>query len=159
MKTGPRSIRSHLQSDLLQRLGRELDESSRLGLVWSRVLSGALADHTRPRHYEQGRLTVSVPSTAWASRLRQQQTSLIERLQREPGLTGLRELVVQISPKGESDTSAELRALADSTRRPPTRLTAKTARLLREVAERVSDPELRAALERLAGKADRGHHP
>lgn len=157
MKSGPRSIRAHLQPDLLQRLGRELDEASRLGLAWSRVLPAPLSEQTRPRHYEHGRLTVSAPSAAWASRLRQQQASLIERLQREPGLTGLRELVVQIAPKGESDTVAELRTLAKSTRRAPARLTPQTAQLLREVAERVSDPELRAALERLALTAEQGH--
>ncbi len=157
MKSGPRSIRAHLQPDLLQRLGRELDEASRLELAWSRVLPAPLSEQTRPCHYEHGRLTVSAPSAAWASRLRQQQSSLVERLRREPGLTGLRELVVQIAPKGESDTVAELRTLAKSTRRAPARLTPQTARLLREVAERVSDPELRAALERLALTAEQGH--
>jgi len=140
----------------MRRLGHALDDLSRLHLAWSRVLPGPLADHTRPRHYEQGKLTVSAPSAAWASRLRQQQASLIDRLRREPGLAELRELAVQIVPKGEHDTAADLRTLADSTRRAPARLTPQTARLLREVAERVTDPDLRAALERLALTAEQG---
>jgi hypothetical protein len=145
-----------MQSDLLQRLGHELDDMSRLHLAWSRVLPGPLADHTRPRHYEQGKLTVSVSSAAWGSRLRQQQTRLIDRLRHEPGLSDLHELAVQIVPKGEHDTAADLRTLADSTRRAPARLSPQTAQLLREVAERVTDPDLRAALERLAKTAEQG---
>jgi hypothetical protein len=156
MKKGPTPVRGLLHPDLLQRLCRELDETSRLGLLWSSLLPAPLSEKTRPSRYESGRLTVSAPSAAWASRLRQQQASLVQRLRRAPGLGGLRELVVQITPRGESDGVAELRALATSTRRAPVPPGPRTAGLLQEVAARVADPELRASLERLARTLGQG---
>jgi len=155
MKTGPTAIRSHLLPDFLKHLARELDDLSRLKLAWSRCMPAPLSEHTFPRQYEQGSLTIAAYSAAWASRLRQQQTGLIERLRREPGMAALRDLSVRIVPKGESDPAAELRTLFEH-RKPPQRLSPESARLLREVADRVSDPDLSAALNRLANRAAQG---
>jgi hypothetical protein len=106
-----------------------------------------MAGHSEPTSFEGGRLTITVPSPAWASRLRQQETGLVRALRTDPEFRALRDIKVRIQPT-DPVVRSELPAP-----RGPSRLSTQAARLVRSVAETVSDPQLRAALERLADTA------
>jgi hypothetical protein len=144
---GPRGIAAFLPPALLNRLGGRLDELARLRHLWARHVPSALASHTHPLHYEAGCLYVRADSAAWATRLRHQQVELIRRLATERELGGLTGLRVRVTPAESAPVSP-----ATPARKAPSRLPGEASALLRDVAADVSDPALRAALLRLAGR-------
>ena len=52
---------------------------------WAQIVGPAIAEHTEPLTYTDGALTVRTSSTAWATNLRLQASSLIARLNAEIG--------------------------------------------------------------------------
>jgi hypothetical protein len=134
-------------AELLRRFGGHLDGLGTLRARWFELVGEPMAGHSEPTLYEGGTLTVTVGSPAWASRLRQQEPGLVRALKGDPLFRGLRQLRVRIQPTDPVVKASPLRTQA------PSRISGKAARMVRSVAETVSDPELRAALERL-GNAD-----
>lgn len=147
MKSGPRDIGSFLPPALARRLSAYLDEESRLLAAWQLAVRPPLADHARPGNYSRGRLEVRVNSPAWASRLRQHQGELVRLMQAMPGLEGLRELLIRVVPKGQDRVPAAPASV------PAARLAPGAAPLLDSLAADVTDPQLRAALQRLGATA------
>jgi hypothetical protein len=107
-----------------------------------------MSGHSEPTNFEGGRLTVTVRSPAWASRLRQQEAGLVRSLRADPVFRGLRDIKVRIQP-----TDPVMKPMP-TPMRGPSRIPSQAARLVRSVAETVTDPQLRAALERLADLAN-----
>ncbi len=103
-----------------------------------------MAAHCEPTYYEDGRLTITVRSSAWASRLRQQQAELMQTLKQQSAFRELRDIKVRVQP-----TEQALLAVSTAPDVPPSRLSSNAARVVRDVAQTVNDPQLRAALERL----------
>lgn len=137
-----------LSAEILRRFGGHLDGIGTLRARWHGLVGEPMAGHSEPTLYEGGRLTVTVPSPAWASRLRQQETGLMRALRTELAFRGLRELRVRIQP-----TDPIVKPTPAPTRL-PSRISPAAARMVKSVAETVSDLDLRAALERLAGARD-----
>lgn len=134
-----------LSAEILRRFGGHLDRVGALRARWHGLVGDPMAGHSEPTSYEGGRLTVTVRSPAWASRLRQQEAGLRRVLRSDAAFRDLHELRVRIQP---TDPVVKPTVV---TPRAPSRLSPAAARMVRGVAETVSDPELRAALERLGG--------
>ncbi|HKQ30025.1 MAG TPA: DciA family protein, partial [Burkholderiales bacterium] len=94
-----------------------------------------MSGHSEPTSFEGGRLTVTVRSPAWASRLRQQEAGLVRSLRADPAFRVLRDIRVRIEPTDPIVKPAPAPA------RGPSRLSSQAARLVRSVAETVSDPQ------------------
>jgi hypothetical protein len=132
-----------LSSEILRRFGGDLDGVGTLRARWHALIGEPTAGHSEPTLYEGGRLTVTVRSPAWASRVRQKEAGLMRALRADPAFRGLRELRVRIQP-----TDPVVKPAAAPARR-PSRISPRAARMVQSVAASVSDPDLRAALERL----------
>lgn len=107
-----------------------------------------MSGHSEPTNFEGGRLTITVRSPAWASRLRQQEAGLVRILRVDPVFRGLRDIKVRVQP------TDPVMKLTPAPLRGPSRIPSQAARLVRSVADTVTDPQLRAALERLADLGD-----
>lgn len=83
---------------------RGWEERAALGGVfgdWERVVGRELAEHTRPGSFEDGELTVSCDSPAWAQQVRLLAAQLVRRLNEELGEGTVRRVkVVGPQPAG-----------------------------------------------------------
>lgn len=61
---------------------------------WARIVGPELAEHTVPEKFEDGELTVSADSTAWATQLRLLKGTLVRRLNEELGDNSVRSVKV-----------------------------------------------------------------
>lgn len=134
--------------EALARLGVRPEERAALESLWCRHIQPPLSAHTRPLRYAHGTLGVQADSPVWASRLRHYEQELLAQLRREPYFKDLRVIRVRVNPSQGAPSVGR----PNPTRR-PNRLSADSARAIRSVADGVTDPTLRAALERLADKA------
>jgi hypothetical protein len=146
-RPGARRLGAYIVGNLTDELNSRLDEGLRLRRAWASAVPEPLASHAHPVRYAAGLLFVHVDTPAWASRLRQQQTSLLEALRRTPVLRDTTDLRARVVPPGSADFPTP----------PPrrrSRLTEKAAKVIERTAADIADPELRAALERLAQRGD-----
>jgi hypothetical protein len=143
-KAKVRRLGAYLPADLRAALNRRADEELRLRQAWISTIPEPLASHARPVRYAAGLLFVHADTPAWAGRLRHQQSTFVEALRRASALHDLTDLRVRVVPPDSNDDSAP------SVRRPSSRLSAKAALVIEGTASSVSDPDLRAALKRLA---------
>jgi hypothetical protein len=142
--SGARVIGACLPPALIKQLEAYLDQSSRLSILWRQCVQPPLADHAHPSNYVRGRLEIECHGSAWASRLRHNQNELLRQLRQLPGFEDLRELRVRVVPLQRA-VSAPPAARAGSASRMPT----AAAAMMQTLAETVTDPTLRAALQRL----------
>jgi hypothetical protein len=141
--SGPKRLQKYLPGGLASALNRHTDESGRLKNAWNSVTSEQLGAHTRPVRYADRTLYVHVDTPAWASRLRQQQQTLVSALRQVSGLKDLAEIRFRVVPlEGEPSLVP--------TRERPSRLSSKVAAHIEQSADTISDPLLKAALKRLA---------
>lgn len=61
---------------------------------WPRIVGPELAEHTTPQKFEDGELTISADSTAWATQLRLLAATLVRRLNEELGDGSVRRVKV-----------------------------------------------------------------
>lgn len=143
---GPRRIDAFLTGGLSRAVSAYLDETTRLRAIWHTHVSEPLASHTHPVRTAGGRLVVQADTPVWASRLRQQQFTLLSQLIREPALRHLEGLTVKVVPRsvGPDPNSAA----SPPARRPP--FSSATGRLLKSVATGIENSDLRTALLRLS---------
>jgi hypothetical protein len=145
---GARVIGACLPPALIKQLEAYLDQSSRLSILWRQCVQPPLADHAHPSNYVRGRLEIECHGSAWASRLRHNQNELLRQLRQLPGFEDLRELRVRVVPLQRA-VSVPPAARAGAASRMP----ATAAALMQSLAETVTDPALRAALQRLGKDA------
>lgn len=127
---------------------RTVGEDVRLSALWAGLAPASLVQHFRPVTYAHGHLTLHTDSPVWASRIRQQQEAVRQRLRADPYFQDLVKLTVRVVPTGTSDVGVPA-----GRGRKPKSFSAATATLLDQTADGISDPELRAALGRLAKTA------
>lgn len=126
---------------------QELTERARmLGRLTAEVrrLAPEIGRHCRVANLRAGMLVIQVDSPAWATRLRYQGPALVRQLQRR-GHSEVQEVRIQVAPEAGPRVPAQ--------RRP--RLSSASGELLQQTADAVEGDALRAALRRLAGRADR----
>ena len=123
-----------------------LDQAMRLGRLQALVdgqLEAAAREHCRVASWRDGCLLLLTSNGHWATRLHYQQRRLQRQLQALPEFVGL--LKIQIKVRPPSTQTSQLKRTAE--------LSSAAADSLHSAAEGISDPNLRAALERLASKA------
>jgi predicted nucleic acid-binding Zn ribbon protein len=76
---------------------------------WPRVVGPQLATHTRPDGFENGELTVTADSDAWAAQVRLMAPQLIKRLAEELGHGTVTRIRVR-GPSAPSRPTGRLRA-------------------------------------------------
>lgn len=133
-------------------LSARIDEHSRLRHAWHARVAEPLASHAHPVRYAAGLLFVHVDTAAWASRLRHERPALITSLRANPMFRDLRDIRARVVPP-----RAEAIEAVKVPHRPASRLSARAAKVVGQTADTISDPGLRAALERLSRSADVPH--
>ncbi|VXB39176.1 conserved hypothetical protein [Pseudomonas sp. 8AS] len=131
------------ESKPLQTLFAQAQRLARLQELVDSQLEPAAREHCRVASWREGCLLLLTSNGHWATRLHYQQRRLQRQLQTLPEFAGLLKIQIKVRPPtGQVDhvgRKAELSsAAADS---------------LNSAAEGISDPRLRAALERLASHA------
>lgn len=123
-----------------------LAQAQRLGHLQALVdaqLEAAAREHCRVASWRDGCLLLLTSNGHWATRMHYQQRRLQRQLQVLPEFAGLQKIQIKVRPPtGQVEQvgrTAELSEVA--------------AQSLHSAAEGISDPRLRAALERLASKA------
>jgi predicted nucleic acid-binding Zn ribbon protein len=119
----------------------------RIWLVWDEAVGARIALHAQPAAFRDGTLTLSVDSAPWMQQLTYLKRELISKVNEALD----EDLVQEIYMK-----AGQIRKPAVSTAAPRKRreLSAEELALIKEQAESVTDPELRAVFERLI-KRDR----
>lgn len=148
LSDGPRRLAAFLGGTWHRQSGDFCDKQALCNVLWNAAVPSILAEYARPASYTAGRLTIYVDTPAWASRLRQQQQTLIARLKGEEFFRDLVELKVQVIPRALTVLSP-----APNTTH-PNRLSSAAARMVRQVAAGIVDPKLRAALMRLGNASE-----
>lgn len=123
-----------------------LDQAMRLGRLQALVdeqLEATAREHCRVASWREGCLLLLTSNGHWATRLHYQQRRLLRQLQALPEFVGL--LKIQIKVRPPSTQTHHVARTAE--------LSSAAAESLHSAAEGISDPKLRAALERLASKA------
>ncbi|HEX9626389.1 MAG TPA: DciA family protein [Acidiferrobacterales bacterium] len=139
-----RPLGSYFSAEALARLGmpRDLAELPAVCAAWDAAAGEALAAHVRPIRFHAGVLTLRADGAVWASRLRHQQSSLLAQLRASPALRGVERLSIGVAPVERPGRAA---------RRARARLPSERSRVLLETtATHIGDPDLKAALQRLA---------
>lgn len=130
----------------LQGLFSEAQRLGQLQQLLDSQLQPAARPHCKVASWRAGSLLLVVTDAHWATRLRYQQRRLLRQLQAFDEFADLQRILFKVQPQIE--------------RRAATRnvqLSAVAAEALHEAAEGISNPRLKAALERLAsrsGKSD-----
>ncbi len=112
-------------------------------------LSSPLCDHCHVANLRQGRLILQADSPVWGSKLRFESSSLLSKLRQESlfaGLVGIDFFVAPFSPPFDSPSTRK------SAERRINPLSIKNRQLLRETAEKVTDPKLQAVLLAIADR-------
>lgn len=125
---------------------RLLARARALGELDARVrqlIPAPLNAHCQVLSVRDTTLVLAADSPVWAARLRFQSTQLIKQLS-GPGTVNLCTVQVRIRPPGERRPAHRTRRLQP--------LTQQTGRILGQAARDVSDPALKTALLRLAGR-------
>jgi hypothetical protein len=144
---GPKRLQKYLPGGLASALSRHAGESSRLQNAWNSIVSEPLASHARPIRYGDGVLYVHAETSAWVSRLRLQQQTLASEFRRRAGFKDLTEIRFRVAPI-ESETEAPKKRARAS------RISARAASEIARSAETIEHSELKAALQRLADRAE-----
>lgn len=138
------STQSVLQTGPLRALFAQVQYLSSLQQHLDRLLEPAARDQCRVGNFRDGCLFLIIRDAAWATRLRYRQHKLLQSLQGLREFSDLQRIVFKVSPDKETSPHEQ--------QTPPT-LSSQAAVDLLETAAAIQDPQLRAALERLARHA------
>lgn len=122
------------------------DQAQRIDHL-QRVLEGQLQpaarEHCRVASWRDGCLLLIISDGHWATRMRYQQRRLQRQLQALEEFANLTKIIFKVQPSRSAGRNPSQGAA----------LSAYAAESLQSTAEGISDPRLRAALERLASRA------
>jgi len=143
---GARKIGSLLSALKLSELGMPPDVARLPEIVaaWTQAVGPVLAEQVRPIRYTEGRLLLRASSPVWVSKVRHLHETLTQELRRQPLFRELTGLEVRAAPRQGKRSETKSSAAHE--------LTADTRQLLNAISNEIADPDLRAALARLARK-------
>lgn len=130
----------------LQALLSEATRLSQLQKLVEGQLEPAASEHCKVAAWRDGQLILIVSDGQWATRLRYREKRLLKQLGALAEFTGLQRISFKVRPPA---------TLAQSAGRQVS-LSPSAARSIQASAEGISDPQLRAALERLASHVKPG---
>ena len=132
------------QARPLRLLLNQAERLAHLQRLLESQLQPAARAHCHLASWRDGTLLLVVTDGHWATRLRYQQKRLQRQLQALEAFGNLQRILFKVQPP----VTAPQRASQ------ATELSVRAAESLRDTAEGITDPKLRAALERLASHAD-----
>jgi hypothetical protein len=125
----------------MQRLIQQAATLTHLNQRLAKLLPEPLAQHCQIAALQQNTLIIMASSSAWATRLRLQQSKIIKGFKDIP----IQSLNIQIKPEVNDQPQA--------TQRRHVNMSPQTSKLLIELSETTSDPKLKQALRRLSQRA------
>lgn len=137
---------THAAGSTLCQLITRVERLRSLRARWAQTVPMPLRAHVRPAHFDRGQLLVEADSPAWATKAHHQKPVLIERLAGCEEFAGIADIRIRVSPVEDAHPSRGTRKV---------RISAEAAELLDSTADAVSDPNLKAALRRLANTVNR----
>lgn len=124
----------------LQALLNEAKRLSQLQALLERHLEPAASEHCKVAAWRDGQLLLIVSNGQWATRLRYREKRLLTQLAALAEFNGLQRIIFKVRPPDNPPQNADRKVS----------LSPSAARSIQDSAESISDPQLRAALERLA---------
>lgn len=142
----PRPIRRLLETEVrsLNGLMEHARRLERLAREIRAALPHPLADHCRLANVRRGSLILQVDSAAWATRLRYQVPGLLKQFRKHASLAQVTDIKIRVTPP---DSPKSIRPFRSA------RLSPSSAKMLMDTAEAITDPDLGAALRRLASRS------
>jgi len=125
----------------MQQLVQQANNLLALNQRLSQLLPVPHAQHYQIAAVEHYTLIILASSSAWAARLRLQQSKIIKGFQDIP----IQSISIRVNP--------EVTSSAQPTRKQPKTMSQQTSKLLIELSETTSDPKLKQALHRLSQRA------
>jgi hypothetical protein len=133
----------------LRSLFRKAEAIGRLQMLLDMQLQPAARPHCKLAMYREGVLLLIVTDGHWATRLRYQQKRLLKALQALPQFESVRQITFKVQPPVINEgLKREIPLLSDA-----------AAESIQATAECISDPKLRAAMERLASHTKKKTNP
>ncbi|QRY81616.1 DUF721 domain-containing protein [Pseudomonas sp. PDNC002] len=126
----------------LQSLFVQAQRLSRLQELLDSQLQPAARPYCRIASWREGSLLLVVTDGHWAARLRYQQNRLMRQLATFEEFRGLARILFKVQPQTQAPTRVNTNEL-----------TASASATLQEAADGISNPQLKAALERLASRS------
>jgi len=127
----------------LQSLFSEAQRLSQLQQLLEGQLEPAAREHCKVAVWREGNLVLIVSDGQWATRLRYREKRLLKQLGELAEFSGLQRISFKVRPPVSAPPGATRQATLSPT----------AAKSIQASAECISDPQLRAALERLASHA------
>lgn len=134
----------HTPSDQLSPLLAQVRLLHRITGALRGLLDNPLAEHCQAANLDGTTLVISTDSPAWAAKLRYQITSLLAQLQTRDDLPPIEQIRIRVQPANPARPAPAARRLA---------ISSETAAVISHVADHTTDPQLQAALRRLARHA------
>lgn len=128
----------------LQSLFSEAQRLSQLQQLLDAQLEPAAREHCKVAAWREGILLLIVSDGQWATRLRYREKRLLKQLGELAGFSGLQRISFKVRPPASAPPGSNRQVSLSPT----------AARSIKASAESISDPQLRAALERLASHAE-----
>ncbi|NNM60098.1 MAG: DUF721 domain-containing protein [Legionellales bacterium] len=141
-------LQSH-ENNALSVLINKVGKIAELDKAVKNNLSSPLCDHCRVANLRQGRLILQADSPVWGSKLRFESSSLLSKLRQEPLFAGLVGIDFFVAPFSPSFNASVARPKIEPHINP---LSAKNRQLLRETADKITDPKLQAVLRAIAAR-------
>ena len=143
---GARKIGSLLSALKLSELGMPPDVARLPEIIaaWTSAVGPVLAEQVRPIRYTEGKLLLRASSAVWVSKVRHLHETLTQELRRQALFRELIGIEVRAAPRQRSTPGIKTTTARG--------LSAETRKLLDAVSVETDDPDLRAALARLARK-------
>lgn len=126
----------------LQSLFAEAQRLAHLQTLLDTQLQPAARPHCHVASWRDGSLLLIVTDGHWATRLRYQQNRLLRQLSAFEEFAGLERILFKVQPRTQAPAPVNTNALTES-----------ASATLHEAAEGISNPQLKAALERLASRS------
>jgi hypothetical protein len=131
------------QAKPLKPLLRQAERLERLQRLVDAQLQPAAREHCKVATWQDGCLLLIITDGHWATRLRYQQRRLLRQLQLSQELSTLQKILFKVKPNPVMSQQPGTKRILSNV----------AAESLLSTAEGISDPSLRAALERLASRA------
>lgn len=144
------AIAAILQNDNLARLVARAKLLQKISVPFKKVIDKQLALHCYIDNYHNGCLFLIVDNNAWATRVRYTIPNLLQQLKKTPEFTILREINCQVRLKNPEEPSPKNMPLILRKQNSKLKLSVHNAKLIKTVAQGITDKKLKAALERLA---------
>jgi hypothetical protein len=125
-------------------LWHKLKKMEQLHTVVNKYLDKSMQDYCKVTSFVSGKLTIVAANSSIASQLHFQSAELLQKLKREPALGSVQTIHCKVQPQNKRLH----RAQSHSKHIKP--LSAKTAKMISDIADGIDDVRLREAMKKLA---------